>query len=102
MRHLAFTVGDIVYRFDFFMGFYFIKLAVMILAITAAASWLFRSKRAFVIVTACLMIVAGTYALCEWTHLQHRMNCYGRFGQSQCDLSVFPGSDKNGRANFQY
>jgi len=30
MRHLAFTVGDIVYRFDFFMGFYFIKLAVII------------------------------------------------------------------------
>ena len=102
MRHLAFTVGEIVYRFDFFMGFYFIKLAVIILAITAVASWLFRSKRAFVVVTACLMIVAGTYGLCECTHLQHRMDCYGRFGQFQCDLSVLPESGKNGRAHFQY
>jgi hypothetical protein len=102
MRHLAFRMGDIVYRFDFFMWFYFTKLAVIILAITAGASWLFRSKRALLVVTACLMIVAGTYGLCEWTHLQHRMNCDGRFGQFQCDLSARPESAKNGDARFQY
>jgi hypothetical protein len=102
MRHFAFILGEIVYRFDFFMGFYFVKLAVIILAITAAASWLFRSKRGFVVVTAYLMIVAGAYGLCESTHLQHRMNCYGRFGTFQCDLSVRPESEKKGEAHFQY
>jgi len=102
MRHLAFRIGEIIYHFDLFMWFYFTKLAVVIVTITAAASWLFRSKRGFLVVTACLMIVAGAYGLCEWTHLQHRMNCYGRFGQFQCDLSARPQSGKNGDIHFQY
>ena len=102
MTHLAFRLGDIIYRFDFFMWFYFTKLAVLILGITAAVSWLFRSKRAFPAVAACLTIVAGTYGLCECTHLQHRMNCYGRFGEFQCDLSARPESAKKTDVHFQF
>lgn len=88
MRHLAFTLGHIVYNFDVFMRSYFATVATTVLAITAAACWLFRSKRPFAVVTACLMMVGGTYGLCEWTHLQHRAYCYARFGQFQCDLSA--------------
>ncbi len=102
MRQFAFRIGELVYHFDFFMWFYFTKVAIIILGITAAASWLFRSKRTFLVVTACLMVVAGAYGLCEWTHLQHRMNCYGRFGQFQCDLSARPENSKNGDIRFQY
>lgn len=102
MRHLAFTMGEIIYRFNLFMWFYFTKVALVILGVTAAASWLHRSKRTFLVVTASLMIVAGVYGLCAATHLQHRMNCYGRFGQFECDLSARPNSGKNGDVRFQY
>ena len=102
MRHFALTVGDMVYHFDFFMAFYFAKLALITFAITAAASWLFRSKRMLVAVSACLMVVAGAYGLSESTHLQHKMFCYGRFGQFQCDLSARPQAGKSGEVRFQY
>jgi hypothetical protein len=81
MRHLAFRLEDIVYHFDFFMGFYFARLGIAILAITGAAAWLFRSKKGFMVVAACLAIVGGAYGLCQWTHLQHRLYCYGTYGQ---------------------
>lgn len=82
MRHLVWLLHDLVYKFDFYMGWYYtLPVMVSLVFVGGLLSFLKRSRKPVLLSAAAVVALYGVFALSSWSNLEWKLYCYGMYGQ---------------------